>query len=173
MRRKKKEELLAKGWQQQEVEKAEQILEHDEKHDVFFSKMVFWSALVVIIFANIIVSLVLIPFLVTLDNVFLYAIIVVLAATVGFLFNFLITDIEHLEKKHNIWAGILVPILALANVIIMVLVSNRLIDSLNIKLKHHNPLLISITFAVAFILPYIIDRIRIKISESRRSVLVQ
>lgn len=176
MKLKKRKELLAKGWQEEEVKKAENILERAEKHDVFFSKMVFWSAMVVIIFANLLVSLILVPFLVTLNHLFLYAIIVVIAATVGFLYNFLITDIGHLEKKHHVWAGILVPILALANMIVMVVVSNRLIDSLSIELEHHNPLLTSVTFAVAFILPYIIDRIMIKVSEGRRrrkAVLVQ
>lgn len=173
MKLKKREELLAKGWQEQEVKKAEEILEREEKHDVFFSKIVFWSAMVVIIFANLLVSLLLIPFLIALNRFFLHAIVVVLAATVGFLYNFLITDIGHLEKKHHIWAGILVPILALANMVVMVIVSNKFIERLEIPIEQHNPLLTAVIFAVAFILPYILDRIRIRISEGRRAVMVQ
>ena len=48
----KKEELLNKGWHEAEVKKAESILEKTEHQDVFLSKIVFWSALIVIVFAN-------------------------------------------------------------------------------------------------------------------------
>jgi len=173
MKLQKREELLAKGWQEQEVKKAEEILEKEEKHDVFFSKIVFWSAMVVIVFANLLVSLILIPFMIALDRFFLHAIVVVLAGTVGFLYNFLITDIGHLEKKHHILAGIIVPVLALANMIIMVIISNRFIEKLEIQIEQHNPWLTAGIFAVAFILPYIIDRIRIMVSESRKAVMTQ
>ncbi|MBU0470636.1 MAG: hypothetical protein KKA62_04810 [Nanoarchaeota archaeon] len=161
MEKKRRSELLNKGWEESEIKRAEAILEKEEHHDVFFSKMVFWSAALVIIFANLLISLILIPFIVVFDNLFLYIIVVLLAATVGFLYNFLITDIGHLEKKHHIIAGIITPLLALGNMIVMVLVSNRFIEKSNvIKNQPHNPYLLAVFFGVAFILPYLIDRLR-------------
>lgn len=160
MKNERKNQLREKGWQEEEIKKAEAILEKAEYHDVFFSKIVFWSALVVIIFANLLISLILIPFLVALGQWFLYAIIVILAGTVGFLYNFLITDIGHLEKKHHILAGIIVPVLALGNMVVMVLVTNKFTKAVNIS-NLHNPWLVGGVFAIAFILPYIVDRIRI------------
>jgi len=169
----KKEKLMMKGWEEREIHKAEKILERAEKHDVFFSKIVFWSALIVIIFANIIVSLVLIPFLIVLNKWILYAIVVLLAGSIGFLYNFLITDIGHLEKKHHFLASIIVPIIALANMIVMVYVSNRFIADLKVENIPHNPWAVALVFMAAFILPYIIDKIRIHISEKRKAVLVK
>ncbi len=167
MKLQRKEELLAKGWQEKEIKKAEETLERANQQDVFFSKIVFWSALVVIVFANLLVSVILIPFLIAFDRLFLYSIIIVLAGTVGFLYNFLITDIGHLERKHHIMAGIIVPLLALANMIGMVIISNRFVDRLQVPIEHHNPWLTAATFALAFILPYLLDRLRLSIQERR------
>jgi hypothetical protein len=169
MRNQKKLELLEKGWNEGEIKKAEHILDKARDHDVFFARMVFWSAMVVIIFANIIVSLILVPFLITLDSLILYLIVTVIAGTIGFLYNFLITDISHIEKKHHLWAGILVPLIALTNMIIMVTLSNRFIEDLNIQTPPHSPFLLGLVFGIAFILPYIVDRIRLRFS-SRSSL---
>ncbi len=155
-----KEELFRKGWKDQEIEEAEKVLEKEEAHDVFFSKIVFWSALVVIIFANVIVSLVLIPFLIVLKEWLLYVLVFVLAGVVGFLYNFLITDIGHLEKKHHLIAAVIIPILALGNMVVVVLISNGFIIELGINNPEHNPWFLGGVFVVAFALPYFIDQLR-------------
>lgn len=163
MKQEKKQELLHKGWKDEEIKHAEELLEKVQKHDVFFSKMVFWSALVVIIFANLLVSLILIPFLIVLDKWVLYVIVAVLAGTMGFLYNFLITDIGLLEKKHHRTASIIVPILALGNMLITVVIANHFIAKLNfVNNSQHNPLLLGIVFGAAFILPYVISQVRRK-----------
>ncbi len=162
MHPKKKEGLFKKGWTAEEIKKAEAILDKTEPHHIFFSKITFWSALVVIIFANLLVSLVLIPFLIVLNQWILYFTIIILAGVIGFLYNFLILDLGYLEKKHHLLAGIIVPLLALANIVIMVLVSNRFIADLKIRTPLHNPWLIGLVFALAFITPYLIARIRKK-----------
>ncbi len=164
MKSEKKIELLKKGWQEKEIKKAESILEKEEHHDVFFSKIVFWSALVVTVFANLLISLILIPFLVVLDSWFLFSIIILLGGMIGFLYNFLITDIGHLKKTHHLLAGIILPIIALGNMIMMVFVANRFAVDLKIK-NMHNPWLIGLVFALAFIFPFIIDQIRLKLKK--------
>lgn len=147
------------GWSEAEIKKAESILEKERKHDVHFSKIVFWSALVVVVFANLIVSLVLIPFLIVLNKWMLYFIVVLLGGMVGFLYNFLITDIGHLNRKHHILAGVIIPILALVNLVLMVLVSNRFIADLQVENTLHNPWIVSIVFVVAFVLPYLGEKV--------------
>jgi hypothetical protein len=159
MKTHQKLELQEKGWSNEEIIKAENVLEKEEKHDLHFSKIVFWSALIVIIFANLVVSLILIPFLIVLNKGILYAIIVILAGTVGFLYNFLIMDIGHLQKKHHLLAGILIPILALANMVVMVITANQFIKNIKINNVQHNPWIIAVVFAVAFILPYLLDKL--------------
>lgn len=156
MRHAHKRKLLGKGWKPKEIEKAEAAIERFSQQDVFFSKIVFWSALLVIIFANVLVSLILVPFLIVLDSWILFSFVIILGAMIGFLYHFLITDIGHLERKHHLWAGFLVPLLALANMIMVVIFSNKFIVNLKIQTNQHNPWLIASIFAIAFIIPSLI-----------------
>ncbi len=150
--------LQEKGWTEQEIQQAEAALNRAEQYDVHFSKIVFWSALVVVVLANIMVSLVLIPFLIVLNQWLLYTLVVVLAGTIGFLYNFLIMDIGHLEKKHHILAAVILPLLALGNLLVTVVIANRFIAELQVNNPPHVPWVIAVVFAAAFILPYVADR---------------
>ena len=96
----------------------------------------------------------------------LYITIIILAGTIGFLYNFLIMDIGHLKKKHHLLASIIIPLLAIINIIVVIFVSNQFIKELKIDNIQHNPFIASLVFVIAFILPYIVDKIRRKIKEN-------
>ena len=163
----KKIELLKKDWSQKDINRVSSVLDTARPHDVHFSKIVFWSALVVIIFANLLVSLILVPFLTVLNQEMLYLLIIILAGTIGFLYNFLITDIGHLEKKHHLLASIIVPVAALVNLAVIVFISNKWITELKINNQPHNFWIIAIIFVAAFLLPTLVSRIRAYIREKK------
>jgi len=172
MKKSRPHELAKKGWNDTEIRRAESILNKAEHHDVFFSRIVFWTAIIIIVFTNLILSLVLIPFLIVFSSWILYSIIILLAGAIGFLYNYLITDIGHLERKHHIAASIIVPLIALVNMILMIYVSNQFIKDLKVKNPLHDPWLISIIFVLAFILPFIIDQIRLYFS-SKKAIIIR
>lgn len=159
--------LQEKGWNDADIKRAEAALERNLRYDVHFSRIVFWSAIVVIVFANILVAGVLVPLLIALNRWVLYSAVIVLAGVVGFLYNFLITDIGHLERKHHLWAGILVPVLALGNIVVVVILSNKVIQDAQIPNVQQDPYLVGVVFAVAFILPYVVGRIRLMVGERK------
>ncbi|MBI2102975.1 hypothetical protein HYT55_03995 [Candidatus Woesearchaeota archaeon] len=137
--------LQRKGWNEREIAKAERLVNTPRSYDTHFSKIVFWSALIVIIFANFIASLVLIPFLLVFHDVLLYSIVILLAGSIGFLYKLLITDIGHLEQKHHLWASILVPLIAAVNMIIMVIVANQFIAEVENASALQSPWLVAAT----------------------------
>ncbi len=154
-------QLLEKGWNEKEIQRAQAILSDTQHHDVHFAKIVFWTAIVVIIFANLMVSLVLIPFIIVFQSWALYLVVVLLAGSIGFLYNYLITDIGHLERHHHVLASIIIPIIALANMLITVMVSNRFMAELKIPNTAHNPWIVSIVFMAAFIMPFLFEQMKI------------
>ena len=169
MRPFKQKKLADKGWTKTEIRAAEATLEKSNPQDYLFSRMVFWSAMIVIIFANLIVALVMIPFLVALNKLILIFIISLLGLSIGFLYNLLITDLGQLRKKHHILAGILIPLIAITNFFITVYISNRLISDLKINSPQHNPWVISLVFVISFIIPYLFSQLRMNWKD-RRSV---
>ncbi len=154
-------QLLEKGWNEKEIQRAQAILSDTQHHDVHFAKIVFWTAIVVVIFANLMVSLVLIPFIVVFESWALYLVVILLAGSIGFLYNYLITDIGHLERHHHVAASIIIPIIALANMLITVTVSNRFMVELKIPNTAHDPWIVSIVFMAAFILPFVFEQMKI------------
>lgn len=156
----KKLKALKAGWTEEKLKKAEKDLRREHVHDVRLAKIVFWSTILVIVVGNLLMSVALIPFLAVLNRWFLDLVIVILGLVVGFLFNFLLTSVEHLEKHHKIIAAIIIPIIALANVVFIVLVANEMIESILIDNARHNPWLIGVLYGVAFILPYVFSNVR-------------
>src|SRR3989339_965412 len=122
---KKHNELRAKGWTEAEVQRVENILNVVRKEDITLSRFVFWSVLVLIILANVIVSLILVPFLSLKLTWEIYLPLIVLGVLVGFLYNYLINDIRHLGIRHHILGSLILPFIAVINLVLISLVSDR------------------------------------------------
>ena len=169
----KKFQLQQKGWSDQEVHHAQAVLERSEKSDVFFSRMVFWTALMVILLGNFMASLLLIPFLVVFNAAIVYTLAIFLGGAIGFLYNFLINDVEHLEAKHHLLATIIIPLIAIINIFLVVAVSNQLISESNLKNDVHSPLITALIFAIALLLPYTIDRVHQYLQNTPKAAIVR
>lgn len=159
MKLKTKRLLQQKGWAEEEIIKAQDLLERAEEDDLHFSKILFSSLVVVFIFAHILVAIGLIPIIIALDEWILYIVIAAVAGMLGLIYDFLIKDIAHLKKKHHLLASTIIPFAGLATMIIIVAFTNKLITTLNMAAVLHNPEIMGIIFAVAFILPYFIHSI--------------
>jgi hypothetical protein len=152
--------LKEKGWAEEDIGKAEAIIEKRRREDksrtyISMNRVLYWSAIVVIVLGNFIISMFLIPFLLVLKRFSLDIIIVAIAFAFGLLFNLLITDIEHVEKKHHLFALIIIPLIALINFVMMVNISNALGESMNLPISRQNPYFISLLYVIAFVLPYL------------------
>ncbi len=156
-------DLLKKGFSKQEAKRTIEIIKSaEEKKSVkirFLDSIIYWFLLFVAIIGNLIISILLIPFLLAFKTIPLYFIIFILALMFGFLFNQLIKDIEYLEKKHHIIAWIFIPSLAVINTYYMASFTNHLTKTLKLPLAMHSPLFISITYVSAFILPYLLNNL--------------
>lgn len=156
-------DLLKKGFSKKEalktisiIQKAREIKSPKVK---FLDAVIYWVLLIVAIIGNMVIAIILIPFLLAFKRIPLYFIIIILAAMFGFLFDQLIRDIENLENKHLITAWIFIPALAIINTYYMTSFANHLTQTLKLPLTLHSPILISVIYVFAFILPYTIHNI--------------
>ncbi len=117
------------------------------------------TAMLLLIFTNLIGAIILIPFLLFFEGIAQYAIVAVFATGFGMIFNFMIHSIEHLGDKHHIIAGIVVPFFALMDIIILFSLLEKIVKTLSLTATY-NYTFIVITFVVAFLVPYIIDVFR-------------
>jgi hypothetical protein len=156
--------LASKGWSKTEVRRAEDIIAHAEAEKstsmLFLEQLAFWMALLLAIVGNFIISVVMVPFLLLLQGAGLFFTVFVIGVTFGILFNVLVHYIEDLGKGQHIVAGAFIPSLALINIYIITHFSNRLEILLQLNTPAHSPLAISVTYVIAFVLPYFIKHIR-------------
>lgn len=159
------QKLRSKGWEEQEIHRALDIIysEHKKEKHLHYSKqgnrLLYWTDLFILTIGNLLVSVVLIPFLLALKGITLYLIIIFLSVMFGILFTILIKDIEHLEPQHHIFAAIYIPLVAVLTLYMMVSVANNVTKILKIGIQH-NPTIISIIYAIFFALPYIIMNVK-------------
>lgn len=166
--------LLEKGWSKAEIDKAAQILHGSEdKGQIYFQKqmnpVVYWLTLIVSIVANMVVSVVLIPFLLAVKSAgALYSIVGLLALAFGFFFNLLLADIEHVDPRHHVIAGIFIPALSVINILIVLNITAAL-DRLFFGTQFaQNEVVIAVIYVVAFVAPYLFTR-TLDFFQTRRS----
>ncbi|MFC1727872.1 hypothetical protein ACFLZ7_00200 [Nanoarchaeota archaeon] len=168
------QKLTEKGWSKEEIEKATQIMESPpEKGRAIFTKrmnpLLYWMTLIVAIVGNMVISVVLIPFLIAVQSIIaLYSIIALLGLAFGFLFSVLLTDIEHIDPKHHVIAGIFIPILALINIFIIVNITNTIDKVIFGAQIQGNAIIISGIYVLAFIGPYMFNKLSDIIETKKR-----
>jgi len=160
-----KKRLEQKGWKKKDIIKTANIIqkakENKHPHIKTLDNAVYWISLGLAIIGNFLISISLIPLLLILKSFPLYLTIVTLGASFGLLFELLIRTIEHLETKHHLFLGIIIPIIALINLVVIVLISNGLEEILNIQ-NFQNPLLVGAAYAISFIFPFAIYHVFLK-----------
>ncbi|MBN1386524.1 hypothetical protein JW968_06150 [Candidatus Woesearchaeota archaeon] len=155
-----KQRLRSRGWSEDEITKIHSTLYSEAnhiKHEKFHhhsSKMLYWITLLVLLICNFAVSLFIVPFLLVLSTFFLYAVLAALGLVFGFLFNLLITDIEHLERRHHLFAAIFMPVVSIVNVFVMIHISNVIAGFFKVFIVH-DPFTLSIVYVAAFLAPYL------------------
>ncbi|MBN2567050.1 hypothetical protein JXB02_03135 [Candidatus Woesearchaeota archaeon] len=160
MHQSQKERLKAKGWTTKEISHAERIMDSDEKRAKHahiakgLSDVLYWMSLLVLLVCNFIISLFLIPFMLMFNDLWLYLVVLTLGLVFGMLFNTLIRSIEHLERKHHLFAAVFIPIVGLIDFAVVVVVANRVADLIGTYV-HNNAILTAVVFVGAFMAPYI------------------
>ena len=152
-------ELKKKGWSEEDIKKADEIiaarrLQDKSKSYAHSNKLLYWSAFILVVIGNFIISMALIPFLLVLNKATLDIIVIIIGFSFGLFFNLILKDIEGIEKHHHAITGFGIPALALLNFFIMTRMANALNNVLKLTVIRENPFTVAAIYTVAFILPY-------------------
>ncbi len=157
--------LRKRGWTKKEINDTLKIFREakNNKHPAikFLDKSVYWISLILTVIGNFIISITLIPILLVFNFPYLYLIIATIAVAFGLLFELLIRSITHLETRHHLFFGFLVPFIAIINVFIITIYSKNLEKKLMIE-STYNPLVVSVVYGLAFIIPYVFYHLFLK-----------
>jgi len=150
--------MQEKGWTRPEVSQTLRILERGKTESIT-DKIVYWTALIITIILNMVISAILVPFLLVMDGVILMFTLLLLGLGFGAIFEYILCSIEKLNVGDLVVAGVFIPAIALINVYVITYLSNILATAM--KLQTHSPLLVSVFYAGAFIIPYLVHKIKL------------
>ena len=158
--------LEKRGWNKKDIDKAVGIIQKAKiektTEERFLEKRLYWVLLLLVIASNFGISVGLMPILMAINGPLLYFIIVVLGLVFGFLFELVIRSMEHLQRYHHLYLAFIIPLIALVNFFVISKISNYL--ELNLGLRNlHNEVMVSLVYAVSFVLPYLAYRFVLKI----------
>ena len=150
--------MAQKGWDEEKVSQLNYILYHKRLN--FFkpqtmAKLVFWTALLLCIAGNLVVSVALVPAFWVIPDWALFFVLILVGLCFGALFDILIKDIELLDPAHHIIGGLFLPVLGVIFMYIMVNLSNKFSHVANIPLfVEHSAIFVSLVYVIAFMAPY-------------------
>ncbi len=153
-----REELLAKGWTEEEIRHAEALLRKAEEEKrpamLFLEKAVYWILLAITVAGILAISLLVVPLMLFLNSI----VIAILLATLGFIFgaffNLLVKDIEWLDKQHHALSIILFTSVALASTHLLVTLTNKVAVQTSLGFEH-NPWALAAVFVIALLTPFL------------------
>ena len=142
------------------IDKRLEFYRHEHHKHVGYNlkHFMYWSSLFLVGLSNLIGSFFILPVLLFFEGISLTLIIGLIGLVFGLLFTFLIIGLENMEGKHNIILGLLMPILATLDVLILMTMTRIL--SINYNINHENELVSNtIAFIFMFLLPYMVHYI--------------
>lgn len=157
--------LRKKGWEKKHIQRAMRIIGEARANKRPGIKLmdahVYWILLVVIAIANFAISIALLPSVMALRGIFLYAVLTLVGLIFGLAFELVIRSIEHLEANHHVALGLAIPAVAAINVFLMAAMANDVKSSIGLG-NAQSPFLVSIVYAVAFVLPFLWYKVVLK-----------
>ncbi len=155
-----------KEWSSDFAARTEQILNSAQKAKSrwmrFIDSSLYWILLFIAIIGNFIISVVLVPFLLTFKGAPLYFTLFFVGITFGWMFSFILHNLEQLKNKQHIVASVFIPALALINVGIFAILSNKLIILLKLSTPPHSPFLIGAAYVFGYVIPEAVSHLKRK-----------
>ena len=116
-------------------------------------RFLYWTGLAFLLIINFLIAIVLLPLILIMKGSLVYIIVGGIGLLFGLIFDFLVKDLEHLERSHHLFAALLIPIIAIMNLVIISFVSKNVGHILGVKIAE-NPLIASSVYLLAFMGPF-------------------
>ena len=110
--------------------------------------------LVVIALASIITTILTMPFILFFQSYLMYVFVLLIGLVFGFIFSFMVTDLKHLEKKGHLLLSLVIPIIAVVNIVIMIYMLRNLALRFDLILEH-NPVILATLYLLGYVIPYL------------------
>lgn len=156
------EKLKKKGWSQKELDRVHKVMKQSHSKKTAYHKVldaaISWVMFIIIILGNIAVLFAVMPTLVLFPNPIIFLILLVLGLAFGFLFELVLSDMDHLfAGHHHVFLYVLIPYLAVTGGIFILNFGMKTLP--NVFLIERSALLMSLVYALSFFVPFLLTKL--------------
>jgi uncharacterized membrane protein len=156
--------LRKRGWKEQHIARTLDILENAEKKKQplvrVLDNLLYWLALFLVLAVNIVIFIGILPVIVEVPQWLVILIVSVMGLCFGFFMDIILRDIN-LTRKHYVFAGFLISLIAIATVFVVMEIAKYIAREIGIIIKT-NPLLMVFFYILGFSLPHMLFKIKEK-----------
>ncbi|MEM4264055.1 MAG: hypothetical protein QW666_04160 [Candidatus Woesearchaeota archaeon] len=156
--KKLKESIITKPWPVSVKKRTINIIDRAKERKtgtiLFIDEFVYFFLLFTGVLGNFFISVTLVPLMLIMSGFYLYASLFLIGLAFGALINGLLKELQKIEEKRHIIPSLLLGAVALINIYIMTRLANILEAKLELLTPTHSPLLVSIVYVAAFLIPY-------------------
>lgn len=154
--------LEAKHWSEAEIEDALKALDEEQKAAPYrhaaFNKLVYFLALFLSMVGNFAVSVMLIPFIVLAEGLFLYPGLFIISLSFGALFDLIVYDIEKVADAPRFKQGLFLFAVSLINIWLITQLSAYFGDLIGIERATSAYAITAGVYVVGFMIPHLYTR---------------
>jgi hypothetical protein len=153
-----RDDLLKKGWTEEEIDYTFNVIDKSaEKRSAFIRVLdgvISWFGLIIVFAGSLVLSVVLMPFFITVHGFFLYFMVCFMALILGIVFNILIDQINQVGKELKILGEIILPVIAIIDVYVMIGILSVLVSALKIDYVPPNQYILGAIYVVSLAGPF-------------------
>ncbi|MCA9477555.1 MAG: hypothetical protein KC535_00215 [Nanoarchaeota archaeon] len=151
--------LQAKGWSEEEIEHAKQVLQEAEnkKHPriILLEKALYWILLLISFLGAVMGTWLIEPFLIFMSTGGAVIIIFIIGIIFGSIASILMKDVENLELHHHLILSMIIPVSAIVTSILITNQANKVSQLINIGTQHQ-PAVLGIVYSIGSLIPFAI-----------------
>ena len=155
-------QLEKKHWSEEEIDQALRIMTQSrlsaDKHTQFYNQVIYWIALFLSLVGNFVLNIILVPFIVLAEEIYLYPGLFVLAIMFGALFDLIVYDIEKIEEAPKFKPGLFLFGIALINIFMIVQMGGYFKNLIGYAQPASVSWVIISIYSLGFMIPYFYTR---------------
>jgi len=154
--------LEKKHWSKEEIDQAIRVMHEgrlkQDKHRVFFNQVIYFVALFLSLVGNFVLTIILVPFIVLAEEIYLYPGLFFIAIMFGALFDLIIYDIEKIEDSIKFKPGLFLFGIALINIFMIVQMGGYFKNLIGYVQPPSVAWVIVCVYSLGFMIPYFYTR---------------
>jgi len=141
------------------IKRLEDIHTQRKREHTFSDTVSFWSFLFISLITNFFLSFVLVFLIIFLRDPMLYLLVSIIGLAFGMVYSYMIHNLRSSLIFHHIYAKVFILLTGAINIVYIVVTSKIVLDLFGVENTIYSHLGISLTYFIAYILPYFLTLI--------------